>query len=137
MPLGDLALVEIKSIWPVEGSDPVAPGVCLLGESGFTGLQDFSRIKAALDAAIGDDNWRVHDLRRTARSMMSRLGVASDHAEAALNHISHRSALQRTYDTHDFRPEAVAALQIWQAHVARLLDPGPGAEVVPIRRNRS
>jgi hypothetical protein len=131
VPLGALALAELRSVWPAE---PVSGRFCLLGETGYTGLHNFSRIKAALDAAIGNSEWRVHDLRRAARSTMARLGVPSDHAEAALNHISHRSTLQRTYDTHDYQAEAIGALRIWQAHVERLLDPGQGAEVVPLRR---
>jgi hypothetical protein len=65
--------------------------------------------------------WRWHDLRRSARSAMSRLGVSPLHAEAALNDISGRSALERTYDRHDFADEAIAALQAWQQHVASLV----------------
>jgi integrase len=131
MPLGMLAIEELKSIWPAE---PVAPNFCLLG-SGRSGLLDFSQTKAALDAVIGNANadWRIHDLRRAARSTMARLGVPSDHAEAALNHVSHRSTLERTYNTHGYRDEAISALRIWQAHVERLLHPDT-AEIVPLRR---
>ena len=31
--------------------------------------------------------WRLHDLRRTARSLMSRAGVSADIAERCLGHI--------------------------------------------------
>ena len=78
--------------------------------------------------------WRFHDLRRTARTGMTRLGVPRDHAEAAINHISGRSALERTYDRHDYADEVLNALSRWQAHVAGLVAPNQGAEVVPIRR---
>jgi integrase len=130
MPLNALALTELKSIWPVT---PVLPNFCLLGESGHSGLQDFSRIKARLDKAIGNSDWRTHDIRRSARTAMAKLGIASDNAEAALNHTSHRSALEKTYNTHRYQDEAVAALNVWQAHVERLLHPGT-AEVVALRR---
>ena len=79
--------------------------------------------------------WRIHDLRRTARSGMARLGVPRDHAEAALNHLSARSALERTYDRHDYGPEIVAALTLWQGHVAGLV--GQAAVVVPLAEARA
>jgi integrase len=131
MPLCEAAKAELHAIWPPE---PVEPRFCLLGESGIAPLQGFSRIKRALAKALGDDAWRLHDFRRSARTTMSRLGIASDAAESALAHRTHLGGLRGTYDRHDFRDEAVAALRVWQAHVERLLDPGPGAQVVPIRR---
>lgn len=62
--------------------------------------------------------WRFHDLRRTARTGMTRLGVPRDHAKAAIKHVSGRTALERTYDRHDYAEEIVAALGMWQGHVA-------------------
>jgi integrase len=131
MPLHALAVAELKSIWPTA---PLPDRYCVLGESGgHNGLQDYSRVKSQLDAVIGNGAWVVHDLRRSARTGMARLGVLTDHAEAALNHVSHRSALQRVYNTHSYSDEAVAALRVWQNHVERLLHPDT-AEIVPLRR---
>jgi integrase len=130
MPLGTLGLAELQSIWPTE---PVLDRYRLLGETGYSGLQDYSRVKSKLNAAIGNDAWVVHDLRRAARTTLARLGVVSDHAEAALNHVSHRSALERTYNTHGYVDEALAALRVWQSHVERLLNPDT-AEIIPLRR---
>ncbi|MBD0272617.1 MAG: hypothetical protein ICV73_11900 [Acetobacteraceae bacterium] len=58
---------------------------------------------------------------------MTRIGVPRDHAEAAINHVSGRSALERTYDRHDYAAEVVAALTGWQAHVAELVVPVAGS----------
>jgi hypothetical protein len=44
-------------------------------------IRAFSRHTAALRIASGTTGWRLHDLRRTARSLMSRAGVAPDIAE--------------------------------------------------------
>jgi integrase len=130
MPLSALALEELKSVWP---SAQVPPNYYLLG--GRSGLQDFSAVKRELDRAIGNYAWRLHDLRRAARTTMARLGIPSDFAESALNHTSHRSVLEKTYNTHAYENEKLHALRIWQAHVERLLDPTPDtAEVVPLRR---
>jgi integrase len=98
------------------------PADMLEGHS--SGLRGFSKLKAKIDELSGVTDWRWHDLRRTARTGMTRLGVAPAHAEAALNHISGRSALERTYDRHDFAAEVIAALRTWQAHVQNLTSSG-------------
>jgi integrase len=82
----------------------------------FHGL---SKMKAGLDAASGIADWRLHDLRRTMRSGLSRLGISRPVAEAALNHAPPR--LVATYDTHGFVEEAVAAVRRWQEHIATLV----------------
>jgi hypothetical protein len=65
---------------------------------------------------------------------MSRLGVPETHAEHALNHVT-GSALARTYNVHDYADEVIAALTVWQRHVARLVGSVPaGAEVIELRR---
>ncbi len=65
---------------------------------------------------------------------MSRVGVPRDHAETAINHVSGRSALERTYDRHDYANEVTAALNFWQAHIAALVAPAVIADGVPLRR---
>jgi hypothetical protein len=87
-----------------------------------------------VDAASGVTGWRWHDLRRTARTGLSRLGVPPAHAEAALNHVSHRTPLEKIYDHHDYRPEILAALRLWQGHVAGLV--GATAEAVALAELR-
>jgi integrase len=141
VPLGDLALAELRAVWPVD--DPPETH-CLLGRFPSSPLSGFSKLKARIDvrmAALAERAglpvpapWRFHDLRRTARSGMARLGVPNDHAEAALNHISGRPALARVYDRHDYQREAIAALTTWQAFVAGLV--GDGAEVVALAERR-
>jgi integrase len=54
------------------------------GDSHFSG---FSKGKAALDAKVRIPHWTLHDLRRTARSLMSRAGVRPDVAERTLGHV--------------------------------------------------
>lgn len=132
MPLHGLALAELAAVWPEHGEEAGADWQ-LLGPGGgaFSG---FSRLKKAVDAKAGIAPWRWHDLRRTCRTGLARLGVDRLHAERALNHVSGQSSLERTYDRHGYEAETIAALQRWQAHVASLVAPSPGAEVVPLRR---
>ena len=55
----------------------------LFTTNGKHAIGSLSRHKAAIEKASGVDGWTIHDLRRTPRSLMSRAGVASDHADAA------------------------------------------------------
>jgi len=91
-------------------------------------LRGFSKLKLRLDNLSDIAPWRWHDLRRTARTGMTRLGVPRDHAEAAINHVSGRSSLERTYNRHDYADQIASALGAWQTHVAGLV----GAAVHPI-----
>jgi len=116
LPLGPLALAELRAVLPPERA---GPDHRLLGRGGA--LQGISRVKTALDKHSGVTAWRMHDLRRTCRTGMSRLGIPTEHAEAALNHVSHRSALVRVYDRHRYADEVLAALKAWQDEMARLL----------------
>jgi hypothetical protein len=120
LPLCALALAEIK-----------AAGPALLGFSGF------SKLKKALDEHSGVSGWRLHDLRRSMRTGLSRLGVPREIAEASVNHISGRSGLVGTYDRHDYADEIIEAIGRWQAHVARVVsatDRPAGAEIIRLRR---
>jgi integrase len=131
LPLSPLALAELRTVWPNE--EPEARDF-ILGRTAGNGFRGFGKLKMRLDAASRVQGWRWHDLRRTARTGMTRLGVPRDHAEAAINHISGRSALERTYDRHDYAPEVIAALTLWQAHVAGLVS--ASAEVVALPKRK-
>ncbi|MGM9479580.1 tyrosine-type recombinase/integrase [Roseateles sp. NT4] len=62
------------------------------------------------------EHFTVHDMRRTARTNMARLGVDRFVAERALNH--KLKNVEGIYDRHDYFSERLTALQAW----ARLLD---------------
>jgi integrase len=98
----------------------------------------WSYCKAALDARITEARgrplapWVVHDLRRTMRSGLSRIGVRSDTAEAALNHA--KRGILATYDHYDFRFEVASALRAWANHVEQLISGRKPDRVVALRR---
>jgi integrase len=72
-------------------------------------MTGFSSRKKQLDAESGVTGWTIHDLRRTARSLMSRAAVPSDHAELCLGHAL--PGIRATYDRHSYHAEKAAALQ--------------------------
>jgi integrase len=127
LPLPQVLLDDLRTVWP---SHAAGAGWRLLGDIDGNGLRGFSKLKMKIDKASGVTDWRWHDLRRTARTGMTRLGVPRDHAEAALNHVSGRSALERTYDRHDFVDEVIAGLRSWQSHVTALVSNGTFARVI-------
>jgi len=65
------------------------------------------------------DDWSPHDLRRTVRTGLSRLGCPSEVAEAVLGHS--RKGIEGTYDLHGYEKECKAWLQKWAEHLAGLL----------------
>jgi integrase len=77
------------------------------------------RSKKRLDADIGVTDWTIHDLRRTARSLMSRTGVPSDHAEMCLGHVL--TGVRGTYDRHAYHVEKASAFEKLAAVVAEIV----------------
>jgi integrase len=67
------------------------------------------RSKKRFDLVSGVTGWRLHDLRRTARSLMSRAGVPSDHAEMCLGHTLR--GVRATYDRHAYFAEKASAFE--------------------------
>jgi integrase len=93
----------------------------------------FSRRKKALDKACGVTGWTLHDLRRTARSLMSRAGVPADHAERCLGHVI--GGVRGTYDRHEYHEEKLRAYEALAAQIERIVN--PVANVVSLVEARS
>jgi integrase len=86
--------------------------------------------KKEFDKAVLMAHWTLHDLRRTARSLMSRAGVPTDHAERCLGHVI--GGVRGVYDRYEYREEKARAFEALAAQIARIVD--PQANIVPIRR---
>jgi integrase len=97
---------------------------------GRKALGGFSRRKREFDAACGVADWTIHDLRRTARSLMSRAGVSPDHAERCLGHVI--GGVRETYDRHAYHTEKLQAFEALAAQIERIVNP-PQGDVVPLR----
>jgi integrase len=65
--------------------------------------------KTDFDKACGVTDWRLHDLRRTARSLMARAGVQTEIAERILGHA--QGELIEIYNRHDYENEMAVALE--------------------------
>jgi len=63
--------------------------------------------------------WTPHDLRRTARTVMARIGIPDEHAEEVLNHS--KVGIKKVYNTYKYDKEKQAALTAWEAELLRIL----------------
>lgn len=101
--------------------------------SGFTtARRRTDRLAAAAAARSGVEPpapWKIHDLRRTARTGMSGLDIVRDIGERCLNHHV-GSKLDRIYDVHEYKPHKADAFQRWGEHVEALVSPRPSLKRV-------
>lgn len=65
-------------------------------------------------------DWNPHDLRRTVRTGLSRLGCPAEVAEAVLGHS--KKGIQGTYDLHSYEKEYAEWLQKWADHLDHLFN---------------
>lgn len=108
---------------------------------GVRPFSGYSKAKAKLDKLLLaelrkiDPNaklepWVLHDLRRTARSLMSRAGVSSRAAEAVLGHVI--PGVEGVYDRHDYTKEKADALTRLGELIERIRAP-QGDNIVELR----
>ncbi len=84
---------------------PLAPVFWLLAL--FIFLETFAEHKVGA--------FTLHDLRRTVRTGLARLGIRPDIAERCLNHA--QAGIIATYDTHHYLEEKRDALTQWADHL--------------------
>ncbi|MGD0316945.1 MAG: site-specific integrase [Xanthobacteraceae bacterium] len=70
-------------------------------------------------------NWTLHDLRRTAKTLMARAGVRPDISERVLGHVI--AGVEGTYDRHSYADEKRDALEKLAAMIERILNPLPSS----------
>jgi integrase len=70
-------------------------------------------------------NWTLHDLRRTAKTLMVRAGVRPDISERVLGHVI--AGVDGTYDRHSYADEKRDALEKLAVMVERILNPLPSS----------
>jgi integrase len=129
--LPQMVLEIIEAQPSIDGNDYVfAVGG---GEGHFN---SFSQRKEEIDKLLPDvPAWTIHDLRRTARSLMARAGVRPDIAERVLGHAI--AGVEGVYDRHEYSEEKADALKRLAALIGTILNPPEGNVVaIPIRRRR-
>src|SRR5215472_17412516 len=126
VPLSDAAIAILKDI-PQRANRDFVFGV---GKGGYSG---YSKSKAEFDALVAlKEDWTLHDLRRTVRTGLGKLGIQPHIAEATLNHLPPK--LIRTYDRNTYADEKRAALDQWATHLKTIVAQATGANVTPLRK---
>jgi len=115
IPLSTAAQAVIKARPKLPGGDFV------FSVTGAHGLSGFDRWKDKFDAACGITGWRLHDLRRTSRTLLSRGGVSPDVGERCLGHAL--AGVRKNYDVFDFRDEKAAAFEKLAALISEIVPP--------------
>lgn len=133
-PLTEQTIELIASLDVIDDSDLV---FTTTGKTGFSGCSkckrrlDDAMIQALCQLAIdqGRDpskvtltEWRLHDLRRTSKTLMMRAGVRPDISERVLGHVI--PGVEGIYDRHDYASEKREALQRLSTEIDRIVKGG-------------
>jgi len=91
---------------------------------------DTAKLKARLPNMR---EWRLHDLRRTFRSGLARIGIRPDIAERAVNHATGNS-VSKIYDRYRYGDEIAAALLRWANHIDAIVNGLDHRNVIPMKK---
>ncbi len=140
IPLSTLARGLIASAAPAKPSKNAHFVFSTTG--GTKSFRGFSKTKRELDKAIAyirasDERppmeaWTLHDLRRTARTLLARAGVRDDIAERCLGHVI--KGVEKIYNRYAYLDEKRAAFEALAALVSRILNPAANIEELASRR---
>ena len=135
VPLSDMAiglLQELEkrtgySVWlfpsPRRPKSPKEPAQPVIDRS-------LSRAVRNNEEHFGIAHFTPHDLRRTAASMMTMLGIPRLHVSKVLNHTE--DSITAVYDRYDYFEEKRTALATWATYLTEIVN-GDIAKVVPLR----
>ncbi|MDY0873116.1 tyrosine-type recombinase/integrase [Dongia rigui] len=130
VPLSRFALGVLDDVAALESTPTY---VFSTGRRGDAPISGFNKLKIQLDVAIlaarQETNpeakpmldWRLHDLRRTFRSGLSRLRIEPHIAERCIAHVP--GGIQRVYDVFEYEDEKRHAFDAWANHVSNLISP--------------
>jgi hypothetical protein len=124
IPLPDPARTLLSVQPRIEGCDFVFPS------KATTPFSAFNKNKAALDREVealhrkgkatgSVSSWRLHDLRRTAKTLMQGAGVRPDISERVLGHVI--AGVEGTYDRYAYADEKRQALNLLADTIERIV----------------
>ena len=132
VPLSSMAVDLLRSLPRFGGGDFVFSTT-----GGRSPIKGFGKFKDTIDERIaelappGIADWRFHDLRRSARTNLSSLGVSPFIAELVIGH--QQKGVHKVYDVHRYQSEKRHALEAWANRLRDIVTPPP-ANVRQLRR---
>jgi integrase len=119
----------------IVATQPILAGDHVFSATGERALGGFDDRKAEFDEASGVANYRLHDLRRTSRTLLSRAGISADIGERCLGHAL--VGVRGTYDRHAYESEKRDAFEALAKLIERIVRPQADvADMVAERRKR-
>jgi integrase len=106
----------------------------IFSSSGVRPLTNIANHKTKFDGACGVTGWTIHDLRRTARTLLSRV-TSPDTAERCLGHAL--GGQRGTYDQHSYASEMWIAFEALAQRIELIVRPPPGATVTDLATERA
>jgi integrase len=79
-----------------------------------------------------DAKWTTHSLRKTARTLLDRIGVSESIAEKCLGHV--KGGIVGIYNHHEAKPEKRTALEALSRQIERIVSKGATNNVVPMAK---
>jgi integrase len=139
VPLSPAAIDILKTLqkgtpadaWVFAGKTGARP----VADVKHTGSRIAARVKAARQAksgAVEPFDFKAHDLRRTAASMMASGGIPRLTISKILNHAE--SGVTAVYDRHGYDPEKRAALDWWALKLQAILENKDAGKVLAFAR---
>jgi integrase len=96
----------------------------LTSSAGVRAFQAFTAIKDLIDDRVpGLGDWRIHDIRRTMRTGLARVGVSPFTAELCIGHT--QKGVHAIYDVHSYGAEKRDAMERWASKVRSIVEPPP------------
>jgi integrase len=141
LPLPQLAAAVIAGVRRYADTDLVFPGAKSRKTGKTAAISGWSKSWPRLLAVAREHGLigevRIHDLRKSARSHWSRLGVSERVKKLMLNHTD-SDALTGIYDKYDYRDEKVGAMDLWCREIEKALKVRqlPSGEVVTLPSGR-
>jgi integrase len=115
VPLVPMAVKLLSSLLRFEGVPHIFSTT-----RGVKPFSNFSKSKKRFDRLVPEvPHWTQHDLRRTLRTELSRLGVRNEVAEMVIAH--KRQGIEAVYDLHRFDDEKRTALEAWERRLMAIV----------------
>jgi integrase len=126
---GELALPQV-ALDIINAQPRLVGNPYVFAGRGSKAMRGFAMRKENFCAKLPEmPNWTLHDLRRTARSLMSRAGVNDTHAERVLGHVI--TGVHGVYNRHEYREEKAHALRALAGLIETIVNP-PSSNVIPL-----
>ena len=124
-PLSKPARAVLDSLPVIDG------GEFVFSNDGVTAISDSKPMRRLRTACGFKEHWKTHDLRRTARTLLSRAGIDHDTAERCTGHVI--AGVRGVYDKHKYHAEMKRAYEALASLIERIVSP-PANVVTPMRR---